>query len=82
MQFYMWGLPYLISPFVKRPQMRERLKGIAERLGVARPDELAGQLETITNHLSPLTSHINGLQRRRRLLFSYKTRLWRTRLRG
>jgi AcrR family transcriptional regulator len=30
-------------------QMRQRLKGIAERLGVARPDELAGQLALIIN---------------------------------
>ena len=29
--------------------MRERLKGIAERLGVARPDELAGQLSLLIN---------------------------------
>jgi AcrR family transcriptional regulator len=28
-------------------QMRQRLKGIAERLGVARPDELAGQLSLL-----------------------------------
>jgi AcrR family transcriptional regulator len=30
-------------------QMRQRLKGIAERLGVARPDELAGQLSILIN---------------------------------
>jgi len=30
-------------------QMRQRLKGIAERLGVARPDELAGQLSLLIN---------------------------------
>jgi AcrR family transcriptional regulator len=30
-------------------QMRLRLKGIAERLGVARPDELAGQLSLLIN---------------------------------
>jgi AcrR family transcriptional regulator len=30
-------------------QMRQRLKGIAERLGVARPDELAGQLSLFIN---------------------------------
>jgi AcrR family transcriptional regulator len=30
-------------------QMRKRLKGIAERLGVARPDELAGQLSLLLN---------------------------------
>jgi AcrR family transcriptional regulator len=30
-------------------QMRERLKGVAERLGVARPDELAGQLSLLIN---------------------------------
>jgi AcrR family transcriptional regulator len=30
-------------------QMRKRLKDIAERLGVARPDELAGQLSLIIN---------------------------------
>jgi AcrR family transcriptional regulator len=30
-------------------QMRQRLKGIAERLGVARPDELAGQLSVLIN---------------------------------
>jgi AcrR family transcriptional regulator len=30
-------------------EMRERLKGIAERLGVARPDELAGQLSLLIN---------------------------------
>jgi AcrR family transcriptional regulator len=30
-------------------QMRDRLKGIAERLGVARPDELAGQLSLLIN---------------------------------
>jgi len=30
-------------------QMRQRLKGISERLGVARPDELAGQLSLLIN---------------------------------
>ena len=30
-------------------QMRQRLKGIAESLGVARPDELAGQLSILIN---------------------------------
>ncbi len=30
-------------------QMRQRLKAIAERLGVARPDELAGQLSLLIN---------------------------------
>lgn len=30
-------------------QMRQRLKGISERLGVARPDELAGQLSLLVN---------------------------------
>jgi AcrR family transcriptional regulator len=30
-------------------QMRQRLKGIVERLGVARPDELAGQLSLLIN---------------------------------
>jgi AcrR family transcriptional regulator len=30
-------------------QMRLRLKGLAERLGVARPDELAGQLSLLIN---------------------------------
>ncbi|HEX6564686.1 MAG TPA: TetR/AcrR family transcriptional regulator [Chthoniobacterales bacterium] len=30
-------------------QMRKRLKDIAERLGVARPDELAGQLSLLLN---------------------------------
>lgn len=30
-------------------QMRQRLKGIAERLGVPRPDELAGQLSLLIN---------------------------------
>ena len=30
-------------------QMRQRLKGIAERLGVARPNELAGQLSLLIN---------------------------------
>jgi AcrR family transcriptional regulator len=30
-------------------QMRQRLKGIAERLGVARPDELAAQLSLLIN---------------------------------
>lgn len=30
-------------------QMRKRLKGIAERLGVARPDELASQLSLLIN---------------------------------
>ncbi|MGA2048980.1 MAG: TetR/AcrR family transcriptional regulator [Terracidiphilus sp.] len=30
-------------------EMRQRLKGIAERLGVARPDELAGQLSLLIN---------------------------------
>jgi AcrR family transcriptional regulator len=30
-------------------QMRQRLKGIADRLGVARPDELAGQLSLLIN---------------------------------
>ena len=30
-------------------QMRKRLRGIAERLGVARPDELAGQLSLLIN---------------------------------
>jgi AcrR family transcriptional regulator len=30
-------------------QMRQRLKGIAERLSVARPDELAGQLSLLIN---------------------------------
>jgi AcrR family transcriptional regulator len=30
-------------------QMRQRLKGIAERLGAARPDELAGQLSLLIN---------------------------------
>jgi AcrR family transcriptional regulator len=30
-------------------QMRQRLKSIAERLGVARPDELAGQLSLLIN---------------------------------
>jgi AcrR family transcriptional regulator len=30
-------------------QMRQRLKGIAVRLGVARPDELAGQLSLLIN---------------------------------
>ncbi|MDE1985422.1 MAG: TetR/AcrR family transcriptional regulator [Alphaproteobacteria bacterium] len=30
-------------------QMRRRLKGIAERLGAARPDELAGQLSLLIN---------------------------------
>jgi AcrR family transcriptional regulator len=30
-------------------RMRQRLKGIAERLGVARPDELAGQLSLLIN---------------------------------
>jgi AcrR family transcriptional regulator len=30
-------------------QMRQRLKGIAERLGVARPDQLAGQLSLLIN---------------------------------
>ncbi len=30
-------------------QMRQRLKGIAQRLGVARPDELAGQLSILIN---------------------------------
>jgi AcrR family transcriptional regulator len=30
-------------------QMRQRLKGIAERLGVVRPDELAGQLSLLIN---------------------------------
>jgi AcrR family transcriptional regulator len=30
-------------------EMRRRLKGIAERLGVARPDELAGQLSLLIN---------------------------------
>ena len=30
-------------------QMRQRLKGLAERLGVARPDELAGQLSLLIN---------------------------------
>jgi AcrR family transcriptional regulator len=30
-------------------QMRQRLKGIAERLGVAAPDELAGQLSLLIN---------------------------------
>lgn len=30
-------------------QMRQRLKGIAERLGVAYPDELAGQLSLLIN---------------------------------
>jgi AcrR family transcriptional regulator len=30
-------------------QMRQRLKGIAARLGVARPDELAGQLSVLIN---------------------------------
>jgi AcrR family transcriptional regulator len=29
--------------------MRERLRGIAERLGVARPEELAGQLSLVIN---------------------------------
>jgi hypothetical protein len=29
--------------------MRQRLKDIAERLGVARPDELAGQLSVLIN---------------------------------
>jgi AcrR family transcriptional regulator len=30
-------------------EMRKRLRGIAERLGVARPDELAGQLSLLIN---------------------------------
>jgi len=30
-------------------QMRQRLRGISERLGVARPDELAGQLSLLIN---------------------------------
>lgn len=30
-------------------ELRERLKGIAERLGVGRPDELAGQLSLLIN---------------------------------
>jgi AcrR family transcriptional regulator len=30
-------------------QMRKRLRGIAERLGAARPDELAGQLSLLIN---------------------------------
>lgn len=30
-------------------EMRERLRGIAERLGVSRPDELAGQLSLLIN---------------------------------
>ncbi len=30
-------------------EMRRRLKGIAERLGVARPDEVAGQLSLLIN---------------------------------